>query len=122
LRASFVRDDVKRAFAEGLVHVDDPADDDVTSYFLRCERNWRTVIRDNGRTTQQILPTTVDDLLAYAAERGQDPADEQTRADHLKQRIGAGAPLLTWPPGRNAPCWCGSARKYKKCCGAASNR
>ena len=21
-------------------------------------------------------------------------------------------------PGRNDPCWCGSGRKYKKCCGA----
>lgn len=21
-------------------------------------------------------------------------------------------------PGRNAPCWCGSGRKYKKCCWA----
>jgi len=24
-------------------------------------------------------------------------------------------------PGRNDPCWCGSGRKYKKCCGAAVN-
>jgi hypothetical protein len=24
-----------------------------------------------------------------------------------------------WPPERNAPCWCGSETKYKKCCGAA---
>lgn len=23
-----------------------------------------------------------------------------------------------WPPGRNDPCWCGSGRKHKKCCGA----
>jgi hypothetical protein len=23
---------------------------------------------------------------------------------------------LTWPPGRNDPCWCGSGTKYKKCC------
>ncbi|MFC4081708.1 SEC-C metal-binding domain-containing protein [Amycolatopsis samaneae] len=23
-----------------------------------------------------------------------------------------------WPPGRNDVCWCGSACKYKKCCGA----
>jgi hypothetical protein len=25
-------------------------------------------------------------------------------------------PMLTWPPGRNEPCWCGSRTKYKKCC------
>ena len=23
-----------------------------------------------------------------------------------------------WPPGRNEPCWSGSERKYKRCCGA----
>lgn len=26
------------------------------------------------------------------------------------------------PPGRNAPCWCGSRRKYKKCCGHPARR
>jgi len=26
--------------------------------------------------------------------------------------------VIAWPPGRNDPCWCGSRRKYKKCCGA----
>ena len=29
----------------------------------------------------------------------------------------AEGPGVVWPPGRNAPCWCGSERKYKKCCG-----
>lgn len=124
LRAAgfFVRDDVERAFAEGLVHVDDSADRGVESYFRRCERAWRTATTEAGTAGQQVLPTTVEDLLAYAAERGQDPADEGTRADHLRQRIGEGAHTITWPPERNAPCWCGSARKYKKCCGSPSNR
>ena len=26
-----------------------------------------------------------------------------------------------WLPGRNQPCWCGSERKYKGCCGAVSS-
>ncbi|WP_328794183.1 SEC-C metal-binding domain-containing protein [Herbidospora solisilvae] len=25
---------------------------------------------------------------------------------------------VAWPPGRNDSCWCGSDRKYKKCCGS----
>lgn len=29
-----------------------------------------------------------------------------------RDRIG-----VAWPPGRNQPCWCGSERKYKRCCG-----
>jgi tetratricopeptide (TPR) repeat protein len=28
--------------------------------------------------------------------------------------------LITWPPERNDPCWCGSGAKYKKCCGRPS--
>ncbi|MFD0856524.1 SEC-C metal-binding domain-containing protein, partial [Actinomadura adrarensis] len=51
-----------------------------------------------------------------------DPADQHVRADHLQDRVREGAPTLTWPPERNAPCWCDSGRKYKKCCGAPSNR
>jgi tetratricopeptide (TPR) repeat protein len=27
---------------------------------------------------------------------------------------------VAWPPGRNQPCWCGSGRKYKKCCAATN--
>jgi len=25
--------------------------------------------------------------------------------------------LIDWPPERNQACWCGSGRKYKRCCG-----
>ena len=28
---------------------------------------------------------------------------------------------IAWPPGRNQPCWCGSGRKYKKCCAAPTS-
>lgn len=29
------------------------------------------------------------------------------------------AEIMTWGIGRNAPCLCGSGKKYKKCCGAS---
>lgn len=118
----FVRGDVTRAFAEGLVHVDDPEDDDVASYFRRVERGWRATVSEYGTAGLQILPITVDGLLKYGAEHGRDPRDQQTRADHLQESIREGAPTLSWPPERNAPCWCGSGGKYKKCCGSPSNR
>jgi uncharacterized protein YecA (UPF0149 family) len=69
-----------------------------------------------------MLPTTVDDLLKYADDHDRDPKDQQTRADHLMDRIRNGAPTFDWPPERNAPCWCESGRKYKKCCGSPTNR
>ncbi|MEV5704686.1 SEC-C domain-containing protein [Actinoallomurus sp. NPDC052274] len=118
----FVRDDVKRAFAEGLVHVDDPGDDDVASYFRRVERGWRHTSREGGATGLTILPTAVDDLLRYAEEHDRDPKDQQTRMDYTQDRVREGAPTLHWPPERNQPCWCDSGRKYKKCCGSPANR
>jgi uncharacterized protein YecA (UPF0149 family) len=37
-------------------------------------------------------------------------------AAHLAANADPG--VIAWPPGRNQPCWCGSGRKYKKCCAA----
>src|SRR5262249_20104774 len=36
---------------------------------------------------------------------------------HSAADLAARGQTTPWPPLRNAPCWCGSARKYKKCCG-----
>src|SRR5262249_8493491 len=55
-------------------------------------------------------------LLDYARREGRDPASRQTRLDYNESLQHAGRDV-PWPPERNAPCWCGSTRKYKKCCG-----
>ena len=78
----------------------------------------RDVERTLGRSTGgRIIPGTLDDYHAWAAAEGLDPADPENRADYsmLMADSGLGLP---WPPGRNDACWCGSGRKYKKCCGA----
>ncbi|XRQ09067.1 SEC-C metal-binding domain-containing protein [Actinomadura welshii] len=116
----FVRADVERAFAEGLVHGTAPTD--ASGYFRDVERGWRASLDELGASKLRILPTTVDDLLKYANDHDRDPKEQQTRADHLLHRIREGAPTLDWPPERNAPCWCDSGRKYKKCCGSPTNR
>ena len=118
----FIRPDVKRAFAEGLMHVEDPEDDNVDSYFRRVEQGWHRSARETGNSRIALLPTTVDDLLKYSQDHGRDPKNQQTRADYLQDRIGEGVPTISWPPERNQPCWCDSGRKYKKCCGVAANR
>jgi uncharacterized protein YecA (UPF0149 family) len=72
---------------------------------------------DAGMTGIRIAPIRVDALLAWCAERGQDP--DEARAGYAAALAQAHPEqLICWPPGRNEPCWCGSARKYKKCCGA----
>jgi tetratricopeptide (TPR) repeat protein len=72
---------------------------------------------ESGLPSIRIAPIRVDDLLAWCAERGEDPVQARRgyvtalAQDHPGQ-------LIAWPPGRNDACWCGSTRKYKKCCGA----
>ncbi len=64
------------------------------------------------------------DLERYAAwcdAHGHDAANRRSRATFVATDREAGAGRA-WPPGRNEPCWCGSARKYKRCCGALATR
>jgi hypothetical protein len=57
------------------------------------------------------------DELANCAERGEDPSSSATRAGYAAELTRREDPdLITWPPGRNQPCWCGAERKYKTCC------
>ena len=72
---------------------------------------------DAGAAGPHIAPFRVNALLAWRTERGVDPDD--ARADYAAD-LARTRPdeVITWPPGRNASCWCGSSRKYKKCCGS----
>ena len=67
--------------------------------------------------TACVVPLDVAGLLAYAEREGKDPASRQTRLAYSDSLHGAGRDV-PWPPARNAVCWCGSAGKYKRCCGA----
>jgi hypothetical protein len=114
----FARADLDKAFAEGLVQIDPdtPAGLDVDSYYKTVEKT----LRDNGSgdTRVELVCTWVEDLLGYAAEHNLDPRDPQTRLGYTNQQLHDGTDTIAWPPPRNAPCWCDSGRKYKKCCGA----
>jgi tetratricopeptide (TPR) repeat protein len=76
-------------------------------------------MRSRGVPVRAVAPILVDEYTAWCEERGEQPED--ARAAYAADRFAAGA-SIPWPPGRNAPCWCGSQRKYKKCCGAAAAR
>jgi hypothetical protein len=73
-------------------------------------------LRAHGVQVRAIAPIIVDEFVEWCADHGEDP--EQARAGYAAEclRLGGG---VDWPPGRNDPCWCGSSRKYKKCCGVA---
>lgn len=63
-----------------------------------------------------LVELDVEGLAAHAEEEDLDPASGEARAGYgaLRTEQGLATP---WPPARNAPCWCGSGRKYKRCCG-----
>lgn len=64
-----------------------------------------------GLSGLAVLTGRVEDLARYAARLGADATDADVREGYA-QTLWA----RPWPPGRNEPCWCGSAVKYKKCC------
>ena len=90
------------------------------AYNLALERTLRGYA-DAGLTRLAISPIRITAFLAWCADRGSDPATPSARAHYsadLARRHGA----IAWPPARNQPCWCGSGRKYKQCCGRADAR
>jgi hypothetical protein len=59
--------------------------------------------------TFEVLAKCADAVEQFlSVHRSDGPLPDPTRPE----RIG-----VRWPPGRNQPCWCGSERKYKRCCG-----
>ncbi|KUL27998.1 SEC-C domain-containing protein [Actinoplanes awajinensis] len=63
-----------------------------------------------GGTDLALLPGVLANLKKVG-----DPAEAKTRAAYARQ-LSASSARISWPPERNAACWCASGNKYKKCC------
>jgi hypothetical protein len=90
---------------------------DHADYRREIEQQLQAMAAD-GRGPIRIVTLDVPGLLAYAERAGRDPARRQTRLGFVGWLGEKGADTVSWPPDRNAACWCGSGRKYKKCCTA----
>lgn len=89
---------------------------DLTAYCGDVERQLRRLADQQHRKTITLLVGTAEGFEQHLRGTGGDAADESARqsyATHLRE-LGR---TTSWPPERNQLCWCGSARKYKKCCG-----
>ncbi len=76
---------------------------------------------EEGIPALTIAPVRVAPFTAWCDERDQQPDSAEARAEYAAQLAARADPdLIAWPPGRNQLCWCGSGRKYKKCCAAMS--
>jgi len=77
--------------------------------------------RADGDGPLVVVTLDLERYAAWCDAHEHDPADRRSRATFVAADREAGAGRA-WPPGRNEPCWCGSARKYKRCCGALATR
>jgi tetratricopeptide (TPR) repeat protein len=104
--------------AAALENWPDLADDfaDPTRYARRLEGSLRDLARGLGQHPA-IAPIDVAAFIAWADSEGYDPASGEARSVYAAELFRAGR-VVPWPPSRNDGCWCGSDRKYKRCCGA----
>lgn len=87
-------------------------------YDHRLEEQLRDLHSERGRRPA-IAAIDVDALVAWAQDEEDDcdpslPGHWFAYASELADQ----GDTRPWPPGRNEPCWCGSHRKYKRCCGS----
>jgi len=94
----------------------DPDGPDEAGYHALLEAKLRALSeRGIGRVT--VVPGTAAGLADFAERTGGDPLESSVRQAYLDELTSRGV-AVSWPPPRNSPCWCGSAAKYKRCCGS----
>ena len=86
---------------------------DPDAFYADLEVLWREWPTAGGAIV--LRPLTV----AQLSEHGATPAVAAGELPPaLIEELEAEDEGIDWPPGRNDLCWCGSERKYKRCCGA----
>lgn len=111
----FPVEEFDRAVAAWPAFAADWRDDGHEAYALELDRRMRAVAPGAPRHPV-VAPLTVERVEAFAADNDLDPEAAEVRA-RVAYEVAQEGEAIAWPPGRNEPCWCGSGRKYKKCCG-----
>jgi len=112
--AWFPPDQYPRALQTWASFAEDYEHGPYAAYCARLERLLRD-LKSQGVKRLGLTPITIDDYLAWCTEHDRDPEQSDTRASYANELLEQGI-INPWPPERNESCWCGSARKYKKCC------
>lgn len=112
--AWFPRDQIDAAFVRWPSLAGDLEDPE--AYCRAMEGTLRAMSAGTGRNPS-VAPLRVERLIAFAGERGLRPDSGETRGQ-LAAELDRRGETIAWPPGRNESCWCGSGRKYKRCCGS----
>lgn len=110
--AWFPRDQMEAALERWPTLADDLSSGD--SYCQIVEARLREARAATGRAPS-VAPLEVEAFIEFAEAEELDPATGAARA-RFAALLGNRGEVVPWPPGRNEPCWCGSGRKYKRCC------
>jgi hypothetical protein len=112
------RDQLAAAAAHWPDDVDELGLSDPDTYYPRLEQFWRAL-----PATGNALTLWPIDVAAFSDASPDEIGPEGiigALPDELAAAVVDAAAPISWPPGRNDECWCGSERKYKRCCGAAA--
>ncbi|MDE3720533.1 SEC-C domain-containing protein [Nocardiopsis sp. N85] len=113
VRPVFSRDSLPRARQAGLTDATTPEND----HYTDAERELRAGKRERPETRFFTVTADADEVAAFSRAHPLSPGEDPLTT-WAEETIPEDSPRLSpWPPGRNEPCWCGSTRKYKKCCG-----
>ncbi|HEU4973502.1 MAG TPA: SEC-C domain-containing protein [Baekduia sp.] len=113
----FPPEEFARALDAWPAFADDWSEDGHAAYAHELDERMRAVSGGAPRRPV-VVPLTVDEVEAHAAAHDIDPDWAEARARTAWELAREDpARVLAWPPGRNDPCWCGSGRKHKRCCG-----
>lgn len=94
----------------------DELPEDHRAYTGRIEARLKWLTRHMPGQPLKVAPLAVEELVATQG----DEAGTGKGRSRLAAEMARTGRVIAWPPGRNDPCWCGSGRKYKKCCGPVS--
>ena len=113
--AWFPAPEYTRALATWPSFAEDYEHGPYAAYCARLELLLRN-LKAQGVARLALTPITIDDYLAWCAEHDRDPEQSDSRARYATELLERGETINPWPPQRNDRCWCGTERKYKKCC------
>jgi tetratricopeptide (TPR) repeat protein len=112
--AWFPPDQYQRALQTWPSFAEDYEHGPYTAYCARLELLLRD-LKAQGIARLALTPITIESYLSWCNEHDLDPEQSDTRASYATDLVSQDV-VQPWPPERNQPCWCGSQRKYKKCC------
>jgi tetratricopeptide (TPR) repeat protein len=86
--------------------------------YLRAMDEQAAELRRHNVPVRGMALLRVEPYGAWARGLSLEAGSAATRSRFAADQLRNGT-ATPWPPGRNDPCWCGSGKKYKRCCASS---